>query len=183
MGMSPTTLFDTVLIANRGEIALRVMRTARAMGLRTVAVFTAPDRDAPHVREADEALEVPGYLDIDAIVDAARRSGAGAIHPGYGFLSERSAFARAIEGTEGVLLVGPERRRDGRDGQEGRRPRDRRGRGRAGRAVVRPRRRPGRRSPIPCWSRPRPVVAARACASSVRAASTTPRWPPRAARR
>ena len=107
MDMSPTPLFDTLLVANRGEIALRVMRTARAMGLRTVAVFTAADRDAPHVREADEALEVPGYLDIDAVVDAARRSGAGAIHPGYGFLSERSAFARAVEDTDGVLLVGP----------------------------------------------------------------------------
>ena len=183
MGMSPTTLFDTVLIANRGEIALRVMRTARAMGLRTVAVFTAPDRDAPHVREADEALELPGYLDIDAIVDAARRSGAGAIHPGYGFLSERSAFARAIEGTEGVLLVGP-----GADVMDAMGKKDAAreiavARRRAGRAVVRPRRRPGRASPTPCWSRPRPVAAARACASSVRAASTTPRWPPRAARR
>ncbi len=120
------------------------MRTARAMGLRTVAVFTAPDRDAPHVREADEALEVPGYLDIDAIVDAARRSGAGAIHPGYGFLSERSAFARAIEGTEGVLLVGPGADVMDAMGKKDAARENRRGRRRARRPVVRPRRRSGR---------------------------------------
>ncbi|WP_457206374.1 acetyl/propionyl/methylcrotonyl-CoA carboxylase subunit alpha [Nocardioides sp. P5_C9_2] len=105
--LSGSRRIDTVLVANRGEIALRVLGTARATGLRTVAIFTAADRDAPHVRAADEAVEVASYLDVEAVVDAARRSGAQAIHPGYGFLSERSTFARAIEGTEGLLLVGP----------------------------------------------------------------------------
>lgn len=97
----------TLLIANRGEIALRIMRTASAMGVRTIALFTAADRDAPHVLAADDAVEVSSYLDIDAIVAAALEVGADAVHPGYGFLSERSAFARAIEGTDGLALVGP----------------------------------------------------------------------------
>ncbi|EON25749.1 carbamoyl-phosphate synthase L chain [Nocardioides sp. CF8] len=97
----------TLLVANRGEIALRIMRTASALGIRTVAVHTANDRDGLHVRAADEVVEVPSYLDVDAIVAAAREVGADAIHPGYGFLSERSAFARAIEGAEGLVLVGP----------------------------------------------------------------------------
>ena len=96
-----------LLIANRGEIALRIMRTAKALGIRTVAVHTANDRDGLHVRAADDVVEVPSYLDIDAIVAAAVGIGADAIHPGYGFLSERSAFARAIEGTDGLVLVGP----------------------------------------------------------------------------
>jgi len=96
----------TLLVANRGEIALRVMRTARAMGIRTVAVHTDLDRTAPHVRAADEAVAVPSYLDIDAVVAAATASGADAIHPGYGFLSERAAFAAAVE-EAGVILVGP----------------------------------------------------------------------------
>ena len=96
-----------ILIANRGEIALRIMRTADALGIRTVAIHTADDRDALHVAAADDVVEVPSYLDVDAIVAAALSSGAEAIHPGYGFLSERSAFARAIEETEGLALVGP----------------------------------------------------------------------------
>ena len=96
----------TLLIANRGEIALRVMRTAARMGIRTVAVYTDLDRTAPHVRAADEAHHVPSYLDIDAVVAVARRAGADAIHPGYGFLSERAAFARAVEAA-GITLVGP----------------------------------------------------------------------------
>jgi 3-methylcrotonyl-CoA carboxylase alpha subunit/acetyl-CoA/propionyl-CoA carboxylase biotin carboxyl carrier protein len=96
----------TVLIANRGEIALRVMRTASRLGIRTVAVFTDLDADAPHVRAADEAVPVPSYLDIDAVVAAAVDSGADAVHPGYGFLSERSEFARAVEAA-GIRLVGP----------------------------------------------------------------------------
>ena len=101
------TPMHTVLVANRGEIALRVMRTAHALGLRTVAIFTAADRAAPHVRAADDAAEVPSYLDIDAVVGAARHRGARLVHPGYGFLSERAAFAREIEATDPLVLVGP----------------------------------------------------------------------------
>ncbi|WP_239455443.1 acetyl/propionyl/methylcrotonyl-CoA carboxylase subunit alpha [Nocardioides gilvus] len=96
----------TLLVANRGEIALRVFRTAEALGIRTVAIHTAIDADAPHVREADVAVEVPGYLDVDAVVAAAVEAGADAVHPGYGFLSERSVFARALEAA-GITLVGP----------------------------------------------------------------------------
>jgi 3-methylcrotonyl-CoA carboxylase alpha subunit/acetyl-CoA/propionyl-CoA carboxylase biotin carboxyl carrier protein len=96
----------TLLIANRGEIALRVMRTARRMGVRTVAIYTDLDRTAPHVRAADDARLVGSYLDVDAVVAAAVDSGAEAIHPGYGFLSERAAFARAVEAA-GLTLVGP----------------------------------------------------------------------------
>ncbi len=96
----------TVLIANRGEIALRVMRGCRELGLRSVAIHTDLDITAPHVREADEAVRVESYLDVDAVVAAARQVGADAIHPGYGFLSERAEFARAVEAA-GLKLVGP----------------------------------------------------------------------------
>jgi acetyl-CoA/propionyl-CoA carboxylase, biotin carboxylase, biotin carboxyl carrier protein len=101
--------FTGVVVANRGEIARRVIRTAHRLGLPTVAVFTALDKDALHVREADEAVEVSSYLSVDEIVEVASHRGGSrtAVHPGYGFLSENSAFARTVEGTEGVTLVGP----------------------------------------------------------------------------
>ena len=108
----PAPLFDSVLIANRGEIALRVIRTLRARGLTSVALFHAVDRDAPHVLAADRAVELAGedpraaYLDIDRVIDAAKRAKAGAVHPGYGFLSEQARFARACEKT-GLVFLGP----------------------------------------------------------------------------
>ncbi len=97
---------NTVLIANRGEIALRVIRGCRALGLRSIAIYTDLDLAAPHVRAADAAVRVESYLDIDAVVAAALGAGADAIHPGYGFLSERAEFARAVEAA-GIKLVGP----------------------------------------------------------------------------
>ncbi len=97
---------QTLLIANRGEIALRVMRTASRLGWRTVAIHTDLDVDALHVRRADRALRVGSYLDVDAVVAAAVEAGAGFVHPGYGFLSERSPFARALADA-GITLVGP----------------------------------------------------------------------------
>ncbi|NMZ70608.1 3-methylcrotonoyl-CoA carboxylase, alpha subunit [Pseudomonas peli] len=103
---------DTLLVANRGEIACRVMRTAKAMGIQTVAVHSAIDANARHVREADLAVNLGGakpaesYLRIDALIAAVKASGAQAIHPGYGFLSENAGFARAIE-TAGLIFLGP----------------------------------------------------------------------------
>ncbi|RRV41759.1 acetyl/propionyl/methylcrotonyl-CoA carboxylase subunit alpha [Pseudomonas sp. o96-267] len=105
-------MIDTLLVANRGEIACRVMRTAKAMGIRTVAVHSAIDANARHVREADIAVNLGGakpgesYLLIDKIIAAAKASGAQAIHPGYGFLSENAGFARAIE-QAGLIFLGP----------------------------------------------------------------------------
>src|SRR5258706_5299512 len=101
-----------VLVANRGEIALRVMRTARAMGIATVAVYSDADEGAPHVRCADEAVRVgppparESYLVIPSILDAARVTGADAIHPGYGFLSENPLFAEAVADAR-LAFVGP----------------------------------------------------------------------------
>ncbi|MET0998819.1 MAG: biotin carboxylase N-terminal domain-containing protein, partial [Marmoricola sp.] len=100
------TLINTLLVANRGEIALRVMRTCRTLGIRSVAVFTDLDTHAPHVLAADDALRIESYLDADAVIAAAQASGADAVHPGYGFLSEAPSFARALEAA-GITLVGP----------------------------------------------------------------------------
>src|SRR5512138_2529917 len=105
-------MFKKILIANRGEIAVRIIRACREMGIASVAVYSDADRRAMHVRLADEAVRIgppaasESYLKIEAILQAAQASGAQAIHPGYGFLSENEAFAAAVQ-QAGLVFIGP----------------------------------------------------------------------------
>ncbi|MEM9722030.1 MAG: biotin carboxylase N-terminal domain-containing protein, partial [Bacteroidota bacterium] len=104
--------FKKILVANRGEIALRVMRTAQKMGIPTVAIYSEADRRALHVRFAHEAVYIgpapssASYLDIEKVIEAAKQTQADAIHPGYGFLSENAEFARKVEAA-GITFIGP----------------------------------------------------------------------------
>ncbi len=104
--------FHSVLIANRGEIALRIIQSARQLGYRTVAIYSEADRDSPHVQAADAAVCVgaalprESYLNIEAILAAAQQAGADAIHPGYGFLAENEDFANAVD-RAGLVFIGP----------------------------------------------------------------------------
>src|SRR5690606_30574619 len=105
-------MFKKILIANRGEIACRVIKTAKKLGIPTVAVYSDADREALHVKMADEAVHIgpapssQSYIVIDKILDAIRQTGADAVHPGYGFLSENAKFAEALD-KEGVAFIGP----------------------------------------------------------------------------
>ncbi|MBL0932151.1 MAG: acetyl/propionyl-CoA carboxylase subunit alpha, partial [Alphaproteobacteria bacterium] len=107
--------FSKILIANRGEIACRVIRTCKRMGIKTVAVYSDADAEALHVRMADEAVHIgpapsaQSYLKIDAIVKACKKTKAEAVHPGYGFLSENAAFAKALD-EAGIVFIGPSMR-------------------------------------------------------------------------
>ena len=108
-------MFKKILIANRGEIACRVIKTARRMGIATVAVYSDADRDALHVEMADEAVHIgpaqaaQSYLVPEKIIAACKQTGAEAVHPGYGFLSERASFCAALE-KEGIIFIGPKPR-------------------------------------------------------------------------
>lgn len=188
-------MMNSLLIANRGEIACRIIRTAREMGLRTIAVYSEADAQALHVRLADEAIAIgpaparESYLDADRILDAARESGAEAIHPGYGFLSENAEFAEAVIAA-GLIWVGPD-------------PASIRAMGLKDAAKARmiaagvpvtpgylgedqsPNASPPRptRSAIPCSSRLWRAVAARGCAASTTPPISPRRWRPAVVRR
>ena len=112
LGPVGAQMFKKILIANRGEIACRVIKTAKRMGIKTVAVYSDADKDALHVEMADEAVHIgppaaaESYLVIEKIIAACKQTGAEAVHPGYGFLSEREAFAHALK-ENGIVFIGP----------------------------------------------------------------------------
>ena len=118
-------MFKRILVANRGEIACRIIKTARKMGIETVAVYSDADRDALHVEMADAAVAIgpppatESYLVIEKIVEACKQTGAEAVHPGYGFLSEREAFPKALAAA-GIVFIGPNAKSDRRDGRQDR---------------------------------------------------------------
>jgi acetyl/propionyl-CoA carboxylase alpha subunit len=151
-------MFTKILIANRGEIACRVIKTARRMGIRTVAVYSEADAGARHVRLADEAVCIgappprESYLVVDKIIGAALATGAQAIHPGYGFLSENEEFAEACA-SNGIVFVGPPVSGDPRHGPQVR-EQEADGEGRRAADARLPRRQPGRG--LPQGSRPTP---------------------------
>ena len=154
-------MLDSVLVANRGEIARRVIRTARRLGVRAVAVYSDADADLPYVREADEAVHIGpsqparSYLDAAALIEAARKTDAAAVHPGYGFLAEHADFARQVIAA-GLTWVGPD---PGAIEQMGDKIRARNLMERAGVPVALGSAAPPRPRPRPCRSRrrrPRP---------------------------
>ena len=110
--MEKTRMFNKILVANRGEIALRIIRACRELGIKTVAVYSEADEKSLHLKPADEqvcigpAVSTKSYLNIESILAAAKSTGADAIHPGYGYLAEKEAFARACEDS-GIVFIGP----------------------------------------------------------------------------
>ena len=117
-------MFGKVLIANRGEISVRIVRALREMGIASVAVYSDADREALHARIADEAYHLgptpatQSYLNVERLIEVAQKCGAEAVHPGYGFLAESAAFARAVE-EAGLVWIGPHPRGHRGDGQQG----------------------------------------------------------------
>ena len=165
-------MFDKILIANRGEIALRILRACKELGIATVAVHSTADADAMHVRLADESVCIgppparDSYLNIPALIAACEITGADAVHPGYGFLSENARFAEVLN-DHGIAFIGPKRRayphhgRQDRGEAHGQAPRHPVRAGLGGRRLRRERRPSASppRSATPCSSRRRPAAA------------------------